>query len=141
VISNNTISATDGNGILAVAREAAGQLNVKIQANNVSAPLGGARPGIRVDAGNADSTGDKVCLNISGNTTAGSGGAPGIGLRRQATPATVFAVNAMAATATPGVEQYVSGLNPGSAFGEPAFGAFRAYLIAATTGFSQCSLQ
>ena len=132
VISNNTISATDGNGILAVAREAAGQLNVKIQNNNVSAPLTGARPGIRIDAGSVTSTGDKVCLNISGNTTVGSTGTPGIGLRRQASPSGVFAVNGMVATATPDVENYVTGLNGGSVGGT--------FLLAATTGFTGCSL-
>ena len=131
-ILNNSISATDGNGILAVARGAAGQLNAKIQNNTVAAPLTGNRPGIRVDAGNNTSTGDKVCLNISGNTSAGSGLVPeGIGLRRNSAPAGVFAVNGMAATASPNVESYIDSLNPAGN---------GTLLISATTGFTSCTL-
>ena len=37
-ITNNNISATDGNGILTVARGATGSLKVKIQNNTVTAP-------------------------------------------------------------------------------------------------------
>ena len=131
-ILNNSISATDGNGILAVARGAAGQLNAKIQNNTVAAPLTGNRPGIRVDAGNNTSTGDKVCLNISGNTSAGSGLVPeGIGLRRNSAPSGVFAVNGMAATASPNVETYINSLNPAGN---------GTLLISATTGFTSCTL-
>ena len=132
-ITNNTISATDGNGILAVARGASGTLKAKIQNNTVAAPLTGVRQGIRVDSGNAASVNDSVCLNISGNTSAGSGGTTGIGLRKQGTaPATnAFGVNGMAATSTPGVEAYVNGLNPAGN---------GTLLISATSGFTNCSL-
>jgi len=44
-INNNSISATDGNGILAVARGTTGNLKVKIQNNTVAAPLTGVREG------------------------------------------------------------------------------------------------
>jgi hypothetical protein len=132
-ITGNSISATDGNGILAVARGASGLLKAKIQNNTVAAPLTGNREGIRVDAGNASSTDDEVCLNISGNTSAGSGVALGIGLRKQGTVPTThdFGVNGMAATASPGVESYVNGLNPAGGGTE---------LISATSGFTNCSL-
>ena len=132
-ITGNNISQVDGNGILAVARGTTGTLNAKIQGNTVSAPLTGVRPGIRVDAGNASSVDDRVCLNISGNTSAGSGGSQGIGLRKQGTVSTTndFGVNGMAATATPGVESYVTGLNPAGS---------GTLLISATSGFSNCSL-
>ncbi len=131
-IANNAISATDGNGILAVARGTTGSLKVKIQNNTVAAPLSGLRQGIRVDAGNGSSIDDSICLNISGNTSAGSGGTQGIGLRKQGTISTTndFGVNGMAATSSPGVESYVDGLNPtGSG----------TLLISATSGFSNCS--
>src|SRR5262249_45304682 len=97
-VTNNTISGTDGNGVLLVGRgTSAGDLNghslkLKIAGNNVGASVntgGSAREGIRVDAGNASSADDAVCLNISGNTSAGSNGAGGIGLRKQGTAATV----------------------------------------------------
>ena len=52
-ISGNTINDVDGNGILAVARGVTGILKLKITDNIVEAPMGGVRPGIRVDAGNA----------------------------------------------------------------------------------------
>jgi hypothetical protein len=132
-IIDNHVSATDGNGILAVARGASGNLKVKIQNNTVAAPLSGVRPGIRVDAGNTASVNDSVCLDISGNTSAGSGGVQGIGLRKQGTaPATnVFGVNGMSATSSPGVESYVNGLNPAGN---------GTLLLSATSGFSNCSL-
>jgi VCBS repeat-containing protein len=133
IIQNNNISATDGNGILAVARGNNGILKAKIQNNTVAAPLTGVRPGIRVDAGTTAVGSDcDVCLNISGNTSAGSGGTQGIGLRKQGTSSTVhaFGINGMAATSTPGVEAYVDGLNPAGG---------GTLLISATSGFSNCS--
>ena len=130
-IANNNISQTDGNGILMVARDnATGSLNITVRSNTVAAPLGGVRPGIRVDAGNA--TGDNdVCLDMFGNTSAGSGGSQGLGLRKQGTSTTInaFGVEGMAATATPGVEAYVASLNPAGG---------GVLLISATSGFSNC---
>jgi large repetitive protein len=82
-VTGNTVRDTDGNGILLVGRGAAGIAKMKITGNNVAAPQGGVRPGIRVDAGNNAVSNDTVCLNISGNTSAGSGGAEGIGIRKQ----------------------------------------------------------
>jgi len=132
-ITGNNVSQSDGNGILAVARDATGTLKVKIQNNIVAAPLSGFRPGIRVDSGNSSSANETVCANISGNTSAGSGAQPGIGLRKQATAPAVnaFGVNGMAATSTPGVETYVNGLNPAGN---------GTLLISATSGFTNCSL-
>lgn len=131
-ITGNTISGTDGNGILAVARASAATMRAKVQNNTVAAPLAGVRQGIRIDSGTAVGN-TSVCLNISGNTSAGSGGARGIGLRKQGTNAAVnaFAVNGMVATATPAVEAYVDGLNPAGGLTQ---------LISATSGFSNCSL-
>jgi hypothetical protein len=92
IVTNNTISGTDGNGILLVGRGTSGTAKFKIADNNVSAPVnagGFAAEGIRVDAGNAASANDSVFLNIFGNTSAGSNGAGGIGLRKQGTNAAV----------------------------------------------------
>ena len=133
-ITGNSISATDGNGILAVARSVTGTLKVKIQNNIVAAPLTGIRQGIRVDAGNTASINDSVCLNISGNTSAGSGGATGIGLRKQGTNASVnaFGIHGLPASpaGSPVVETYVDSQNP-------AGGGTQ--LLSATTGFTACA--
>ena len=90
-VTNNNVSQTDGNGILVTARDGKGTLNASIKNNTVAAPLGGARPGIRVDSGNGVNTNggtenETTCLRISGNTTAGTGHTiAGIGLRKQGT--------------------------------------------------------
>ena len=143
-INNNTISQTDGNGILVVARGATGSVRSKIQNNTVAAPLGGFREGIRIDAGNGSSINDSVCLNISGNTTTGNNNAgtisSGIGLRKQGTASAVhaFAIHGMAATSSPGVENYVGSQNPASTTGN--YGITGTDLLSATTGYSSCVL-
>jgi hypothetical protein len=121
-ILNNNVSQTDGNGILVTARDATGTVRAKIQNNTVAAPLGGNRNGIRVDAGNAVSVNDSVCLNISGNTSAGVGLSPeGIGLRKQGTVAATnsFALHGFGTSPANQAQTaaYVTSQNPGSASG------------------------
>ncbi len=130
-VTGNNISQSDGVGIYAIARGSSDSLRVKLQNNIIAAPLTGVRPGLRVDSGSTNSN-TWVCANISGNTSAGSGGHPGIGLRKQGTVPTddAFAVHGMAATSSPGVESYVSGLNPAGG---------GVLLISATSGFTNCS--
>ena len=143
-IINNVISQTDGNGILVVARGATGSVRSKIESNTVAAPLGGVRQGIRVDAGNGSSINDGVCLNISGNVSAGNNASgtmsSGIGLRKQGTASATnaFSINGMAATSSPGVESYVGGLNPASTTGN--YGTAGTDMISASSGFSGCTL-
>lgn len=143
IVENNNVSQVDGNGILLVARGATGRLNAGVRNNTVAAPLAGVRPGIRIDAGNtAAGSNDTVCLDLRGNTSGGSGGHEGIGLRKQGTVSTThaFGIEGMAATASPGVETYVGnggGLNPGSAAG--SFGTAGVLLLSATSGFSTCA--
>ncbi len=130
-VTGNNISQTDGVGIYAIARGSSDSLRVKLQNNTIAAPLTGVRPGLRVDSGSTNSN-TWVCANISGNTSAGSGGHQGIGLRKQGTVPTddAFAVHGMAATSSPGVEAYVAGLNPAGG---------GVLLISATSGFTNCS--
>ncbi len=145
--TNNTISQTDGNGILLVGRgNGTGAIaKLGIRNNSVSAPLSGFRPGIRVDAGNtAAGSDDAVCLDLRANTTSGSSSTAGIGLRKQGTVATTndFGIEGMAATSSPGVEQYVgngAGLNPGSANGIGDGSVNGVLQISATSGYSNCS--
>jgi hypothetical protein len=131
-VTNNTITRTDGNGLLLVGRGTSGTAKLTVKTNSVGAPLGGIRPGIRVDAGNAASADDSVCLDISGNISAGSGGSAGIGLRKQGTNPAIndFGVEGMLATSSPGVETFVDGQNPAGG---------GTMLISATSGFSNCS--
>jgi hypothetical protein len=119
-VTNNSVQGTDGNGILLVGRGTSGFFNLKIAGNAVSAPVnagGTARQGIRVDAGNASSADDGICLDISGNTSAGSNGASGIGLRKQGTVATTNDFGLQGITPNPpsntDVVNWVNGLNTG----------------------------
>jgi hypothetical protein len=89
-IHNNTVSNTNGDGILSTVRSVSSNGIFHIENNNVSAPTTTANAiyGIRVDSGNGQGGSPTVCLKIDGNATAGntnSGGtivAPGIGLRQ-----------------------------------------------------------
>jgi hypothetical protein len=140
-VNGNSISQTDAQGILARSVNNVGSMVIAVTNNNVAAPLSGFREGIQVHSGSSAATGDtSVCLEITGNTSAGSGGADGIGLRKQGTNSTVhsFAVDGMAATNSPGVETYVHGLNS-SADGALDGDALGATLISATSGFSNCT--
>ena len=139
-IIGNTINGMEGNGILAGVTNSNNTANLIIKNNNVGAPVAGARPGIRVESGS--SSGDTfLCLDISGNTTAGSALAPaGIGLRKQGTDPAIntFNVVGMSATSSPGVEQFVDAQNtsqPGPPFGD----GDGVILISATSGFGSCS--
>ncbi|MCU1441719.1 MAG: hypothetical protein JWP85_2716, partial [Rhodoglobus sp.] len=129
VVTNNTVSGTDGNGMLLVGRGVSGQFYLKVANNTVGAPVnagGTSREGIRVDAGNNSSADDAVFLNIFGNTSAGSNTASGIGLRKNGTVAATndFALYDAAGgpslPATPvnsDITTFVNALNPGSATG------------------------
>ena len=128
-----------------------GTLNAKIQNNNVGTPNTGAsgpsEPGIRIDSGTSSGTAvdTKVCLNLSGNTTAGSTFSgttfPGIGLRKQGTTATVNDFGIVGLTPTPATasqtEAYVSGQNPASTAG--TFGTGGAGVISGSN-FISCTL-
>ncbi|HJQ31504.1 MAG TPA: Ig-like domain-containing protein [Pyrinomonadaceae bacterium] len=130
-VTNNTVSGEDGNGILVVARNSAATINATVKANTVSAPASGVRQGIRVDSGTTNGN-TNVCLDILNNTSAGSGGATGIGLRKQGTNAAVnvYGIEGMVATSSPGVESFVDGQNPSGG---------GTTLISAASGFSNCS--
>jgi hypothetical protein len=90
-VTNNTVSGTKGNGLYMLGQKASGFFNLRLFGNSVAAPTnnGSGREGIRVDAGAGGSVDDAVCLDISGNTSAGSNGAGGIGLRKQGAVATI----------------------------------------------------
>ncbi len=118
-VTNNVITDTNGNGILLVGRGTSGIAKMKITGNNVEAPNndgGSARDGIRLDAGNASSADDAICLNISSNTSAGSNGATGIGVRKQGTVAGTNDFGIQGIPQNPpsnvDVENYIDSQNP-----------------------------
>lgn len=87
IITNNNISNFEGSGIYAFVRASLGKMDATIQNNIVGTPLMANRPGIRVASGS--SAGDTtLCMNMSGNTSDGSGINQGIGIRKQGTVAT-----------------------------------------------------
>ncbi len=120
LISGNNVMGTNGPGIFPIVRDSGSTMTARVINNVVAAPnaTNAARAGIRADSGSAqgDTT---LCLEISGNTTAGSTNSdtattsPGINLRKQGTDPAIntFGIEGMAATASPGVENYVNGLN------------------------------
>ena len=138
-IQGNNVSGTDGPGIQARSAEGTASMVIKIIGNTVGAPQGtGASYGIRVESGGTGVTAvdNNVCLEISGNTSAGEGGVAGIGLRKQGTVATThdFGIEGLSPspnTAASQVTTHVNSLNPGSAGGSE--------LISAQTGFTSCN--
>ena len=144
-ISGNNVMGTDGPGIFPIVRASGSTMIAKVLNNTVAAPIttNAARAGIRVDSGSAvgDTT---MCLEISGNTTAGSTNSatatisPGINLRKQGTDPTIntFGIEGMAATASPGVENYVNGLNTSTS---GTFGVGGTALLSAASGFTNCN--
>ena len=135
---------TDGQGIFAIVRDSGSTMTARILNNTVAAPIANAaRSGIQASSGSAqgDTT---LCLEISGNTTAGSTNtgtgttSPGIALRKQGTDPAVntFGIEGMAATASPGVENYVNGLNTSTS---GTFGVGGTTLLAAQSGFTNCT--
>jgi large repetitive protein len=136
-IENNTVTDTDGSGIrvLAGVDDTDGTLNVTIRNNNVEQP-GGNTQGIRV-AHNGNANADSnICLDISGNTSAGPPGFMGIGLRKAGTSTTtdIFGIEGLPDPApvgegSPAVENYVNSQNPAGG---------GTLLISATSGFTSC---
>jgi hypothetical protein len=130
-ISGNNVSAMQGNGILTGAKNCNATTVIKVLNNTVGTPTAGARPGIRVDSGTNLGGNTSVCLEISGNTSSGSSGVQGIGLRRESTCAgCAFNIEGNPATGSPGVETYVDSQNPSGG---------GTLLLSATTGFGNCT--
>ena len=144
-ISGNNVMGTDGPGIFPIVRNSASSMTVKVLNNTVAAPTAtnAARAGIRVDSGSAagDTT---LCLEISGNTTDGSTNnatmteSPGINLRKQGTDPAIntFGIEGMAATASPGVENFVNAQNTSTG---GTFGTGGTALLSAQSGFTNCN--
>ena len=136
-ISGNVISGQDGNGIIVLAfNNSKATVNASILNNNIGTPNNaGNEFGILVASGSSSQTdpanAPTVCMNMQGNTSAGSGVDTGIGIRKRtpsagaATP--VFNIQGYSSGA---VDSYVAGLNPNGG---------GVTLISATTGFGSCT--
>jgi hypothetical protein len=146
LISGNNVMGTDGPGIFPIVRDSGSTMVAKVLNNTVAAPIAtnAARAGIRVDSGSAagDTT---LCLEISGNTTAGSTNndtgttSPGINLRKQGIDPTIntFGIEGLSPSpaGTPNVENHVNSQNtsaPGT------FGVGGTALLSAQSGFTSC---
>jgi VCBS repeat-containing protein len=118
-IDGNTISDTDGNGILAVGRQTSGTMDLEVLNNTVATPTSSttlARRTVEIEAGNAVSTDDAVHLSISGNTVgAGLNGAGGIGVRKQGNVSTVNDFGIFDTTTDDAVPGHVLASNPTNA--------------------------
>ena len=146
LISGNNVMGTDGPGIFPIVRDSGSTMTARVLNNTVAAPIAtnAARAGIRVDSGSAagDTT---LCLEISGNTTAGSTNtdtattSPGINLRKQGTDPAIntFGIEGLSPspTGTPNVENHVNGLNTSTS---GTFGVGGTALLSAQTGFTSC---
>ena len=143
-ITGNTIRGTDGPGILTRIVNSNGSLTARILNNTITAPTttSAAVAGIHVDSGSAVGL-PTLCLEITGNTTAGSTNfgtgatSPGITLRRQNVGGVVFGIEGLPSSpaGTPVVENYVNGQNI-SASG--TFGTGGTALLG-SSGFTSCT--
>jgi trimeric autotransporter adhesin len=148
----NTYAPTvDGNGILAVARNNVGAMNIIVDNNRVASPKGQGRPGIRVDAGNNTAGADvTVCAdiknNISNGTATGSGAAiPGIGVRKEGTVAATHQFGIVGLPNNPAnqtqTQNHIASLNGSSftAVGTGGLAGLRAYVISGDN-FVPCTM-
>jgi hypothetical protein len=147
-VDSNSIKNTDGNDILLVGRGTAGIARFTITNNNVAAPIdagGTPRPGIRVDAGNTNSTDDNVCLTMTGNTSAGSNGSPGLGIRKQGTVPTTndFGIHGLSPSPATIAQAtaFIDGLNPagGGVLGINGDNYVNNTAVTPHAGFAGCS--
>ena len=146
LISGNNVMGTDGPGIFPIVRDSGSTMTARVINNTVAAPIttNAARAGIRADSGSAqgDTT---LCLEISGNTTAGSTNSatsttsPGINLRKQGTDPAIntFGIEGLSPspTGTPNVENWVNSQNTSTS---GTFGVAGTALLSAQSGFTSC---
>jgi hypothetical protein len=131
-VSSNHVSQTSGIAIDVLSNGNSGTIKAKVASNTVSAPTQANTYGIEVRQGGTAAGGAPgICLNINGNTAAGSAVATGIGLRKQSGQSWVFGINALPAgdTATPALEAYIASINNSSG----------TQLVSASSGFVSCS--
>ncbi len=121
LIQSNNVMGTDGPGIFPIVRDSGSTMTARVLNNTVAAPIAtnAARAGIRVDSGSAAGRYDALpgdqrqhdrgqhehrhrAPPRRGSTCASRGPIPTVN---------TFGIEGMAATASPGVENYVNGLN------------------------------
>jgi hypothetical protein len=123
-ITSNTVTHADGNGILAGVTNSNNTGYFIIKNNNIGVSDGTDEAGIRVLSGS--SSGDTTLfLDMTGNTTAGSGDSPGIAVRKQGTVAGVNEFNIIGLSPSPAnpnqTEDFLAGANPNSTLGAAGF--------------------
>jgi hypothetical protein len=152
VISNNTVSGEQGNGIHQLLRDSNANVELKMQNNNVSAPSSGGFASIRVDTGSSGnaSFNPTFCGTISGNTAA-TGPDDGFGdqasgiviVKRAPTNAAIykFGITGLVGTTAAAAEGNLTTANPaaGTGVGSP-YGGKKVTSLLATSVYNSCTL-
>ncbi|MEY2494848.1 MAG: large repetitive protein [Verrucomicrobiota bacterium] len=132
-IIGNNISGQDGEAIQVLATPgSSAHLDVSVKNNITTAPncAGCNRFGITAEVGSSSATitgAPSMCLDMSGNTAAGSGVNPGIGIRKK-TAAYVFNIEGFAGGGDP--TAFLTAANPNGG---------GVIMISQTTGFGNCA--
>jgi large repetitive protein len=124
IVTNNTIRqfASD-HGIRILHRDGAGRINATVTGNTVTQPEPGGFNGVVVQAGASSTLPDSgtICLDINGNTMAGSGAGGGSAtdfrLRQRFSTTIQLRGYGGTSTDTAAVVSYVQGINPGAETG------------------------
>ncbi|HEX3528831.1 MAG TPA: Ig-like domain-containing protein [Thermoanaerobaculia bacterium] len=117
-ITGNTVTGQDGNGLIVLAgSNSNASVSATITGNSFAAPnCGGCnRFGVLLDSGSATATvagvHPSLCVNISGNTAAGSGVDSGIGLTQRRSDY-VFNIQGLSGTSASAAASWVDSQNP-----------------------------
>jgi hypothetical protein len=123
-ITNNTINNADGSEIFAGVLNSGNTVSLIIKNNTLGPSRDGSSTALQVNSGST--TGNtNLCLDMASNTATGSGGFPGIGVRKQGTVSNVNTYGIVGLTPSPATpnptEDYVGTQNPGSVLGAVGF--------------------
>ena len=124
IVTNNTIRQFDSDhGLRILHRDGAGRINATVTNNTVTQPEPGGFNGVVVQAGASSTLPDSgtICLDINGNTMAGSGAGGGSAtdfrMRQRFSTTIELRGYTGASTDTAAVVTYVQGINPGAETG------------------------
>ncbi len=122
LVDGNTVRQFDGDHAIRVLhRDGNGRVNATVTNNTLTTPDNGAFNGLSANAGAAGTDTGTVCLELNGNTMAGtgSGGGSGTDFRLRQRFGTTYLLRGYTGLAgdTAAVVSYVQGINPGGETG------------------------